>query len=261
MARLCEMSSRISAVPIDREPCEALGAKMVAPGLSGVQALRDLIDSNGLRRVTLPIFETQALHGSAWAKRMVDITVAGSLLIALLPLLFLTAAAIRLTSRGPALYRQRREGLDGLPFEMLKFRTLRQSAEREDFWQVMPGDPQITPIGRFLRRSRLDELPQLWNVLRGEMSLVGPRPHAMQHAARCAALLPGYGLRRGAKPGITGLAQVSGLIGPMITRDDLQRRLDKDLIYIRDWSLRLDLEIMLRTPALWFGRVRDESGS
>jgi len=220
-----------------------------------------LIDSNGLRRVTLPIFETQALHGSAWAKRVVDITVAAPLLIALLPLLFLIAAAIRLTSRGPALYRQRREGLDGLPFEMLKFRTLRQSAEREEFWQVMPGDPHITPIGRFLRRSRLDELPQLWNVLRGEMSLVGPRPHAMQHAARCAALLPGYGLRRGAKPGITGLAQVSGLIGPMITRDDLQQRLDKDLIYIRDWSLRLDLEIMLRTPALWFGCVRDECGS
>lgn len=211
--------------------------------------------------MTLPLFETKELHGSAWPKRTMDIAISASMLIALLPLLCLIAAAIRLTSRGPALYRQRREGLDGLPFEMLKFRTLKHGVDRGDFWQVMPGDPQITLFGRFLRRSRLDELPQLWNVLRGEMSLVGPRPHAVQHAARCAALLPGYGKRLEAKPGITGLAQVSGLIGPMITRDDLQRRLDKDLVYIQNWSLRLDLAILLQTPALWFGRVRDDSGS
>ncbi len=211
--------------------------------------------------MTFPVFETQTFVGSARAKRTIDVALSASMLVALLPLLCLIAAAIRSTSQGPALYRQWREGLDGLPFEMLKFRTLHQGLETGDFRQVWPGDPQITAVGHVLRRSRLDELPQLWNVLRGEMSLVGPRPHAMQHGAHCAALLPGYGLRHGAKPGITGLAQVSGLIGPMATRDDLQRRLDKDLAYIRDWSLRLDLSILLRTPALWFGRIHRNPGA
>lgn len=240
---------------------ETYVAKSGCAGLIWRATTSTLIDSSGLQRVTLPVFETQTLYGSAWAKRMMDIVFSASMLIALLPLLCLIAAAIRLTSRGPALYRQRREGLEGRPFEMLKFRTLKHAVDRGDFWQVMPGDPEITLVGRLLRRSRLDELPQLWNVLRGEMSLVGPRPHAVQHAARCAALLPGYGQRLEAKPGITGLAQVSGLIGPIITRDDLQRRLDKDLVYIRNWSLCLDLAILLRTPALWFGRVRNDSGS
>jgi putative colanic acid biosynthesis UDP-glucose lipid carrier transferase len=226
-----------------------------------VQAVQAYRTPNGLFNVSFPVFETPTLVGSVRAKRVMDLALSAGALVALSPVIFLIAAGIRLTSRGPALYRQRREGLDGLPFEMLKFRTLYHVAETGDFRQVLPGDPQITAIGRFLRRSRLDELPQLWNVLRGEMSLVGPRPHAVQHGAHCASMLPSYGLRLGAKPGITGLAQVSGLIGPMMTREDLQRRLDKDLAYIRDWSLRLDFSILLRTPALWFGRIRRDSGA
>jgi lipopolysaccharide/colanic/teichoic acid biosynthesis glycosyltransferase len=214
---------------------------------------------NGRLSVSLPVLEAPTVAWSMRAKRAMDISVSACALVALSPVIFLIAAAIRLTSRGPALYRQWREGLDGLPFEVLKFRTLHSAAETGDFSQVLPGDPQITGIGRFLRRSRLDELPQLWNVLRGEMSLVGPRPHAVLHGARCAALLPAYRLRHRAKPGMTGLAQVSGLIGPIVTRDDLQRRLDKDLIYIRDWSLGLDLWILLRTPALWFRRIRRDT--
>lgn len=183
-------------------------------------------------------------------KRATDLVIASCALLLLSPLLLLIAVSVRLTSPGPALFRQWRHGHLGTPFLILKFRTLRHAGAA--FEQIDPDDLRITPIGRWLRRSRLDELPQLWNVLRGEMSLVGPRPHALAHGEEMAGLAPGYHLRHRMRPGMTGLAQVEGCRGPIRTLAHLTRRLDFDLAYIRDWSLRRDLVILLRTPALWF---------
>lgn len=183
-------------------------------------------------------------------KRAVDVALASGALILLAPLLLLIAVLIRATSPGPALFRQWRHGLLGTPFLILKFRTL--SCPDTAFRQIDPEDPRITLIGRWLRRSRFDELPQFWNVLRGEMSLVGPRPHALAHGEELAALAAGYHLRHRVRPGMTGLAQVEGCRGPIRSPEHLARRLELDLAYIRDWSLRRDLAILLRTPCLWF---------
>jgi lipopolysaccharide/colanic/teichoic acid biosynthesis glycosyltransferase len=182
-------------------------------------------------------------------KRVLDIALASFALVLLAPLLLLIAAVIRATSPGPALFRQWRHGLLGTPFLILKFRTLPYPGTT--FEQIDIEDPRLTPIGRWLRRSRLDELPQFWNVLRGEMSLVGPRPHALAHGDELAALASGYHLRHRVRPGMTGLAQVEGCRGPIRSPEHLTRRLELDLAYIRDWSLRGDLAILLRTPCLW----------
>ena len=229
------------------------------PALAGDS--RTLLLLHGRNTMALPFVEAPAVVWSARIKRAMDVVISMSALLVLAPLVCLGGAAFRLTAPGPLLYRQWRQGRDGVPFEILKFRTLDSEGETGPFRQVLPGDPRITQVGRLLRRSRLDELPQFWNVLRGEMSLVGPRPHAVPHGAHCAALLPAYNLRLRAKPGMTGLAQVSGLIGPIADQDDLQRRLDKDLAYIRNWSLGLDLSIMLRTPRLWLARIGDDAGA
>ena len=187
-------------------------------------------------------------------KRIEDL-VLGSLVLMLcaVPML-LIALAVRLTSKGPALFRQRRLGEDGVEFTILKFRTMHVRTTRDDGAQVVQatrGDARITPLGAWLRRTSLDELPQLFNVLSGAMSLVGPRPHAIAHNALYRTKILEYMRRHKVKPGVTGWAQVNGLRGETDTLDKMVARVEHDLDYIRKWSLWFDVKILFLTA---FGR-------
>jgi len=182
------------------------------------------------------------------AKRGLDLGVALALLIVLAPLLTAIALLIRFESSGPALFRQRRLGLDGKPFRILKFRTMVVLEDGDLIRQAEPSDSRVTRVGRFLRAASLDELPQFVNVLKGEMSLVGPRPHAVVHDRLFGSLIRSYDLRRRVKPGITGWAQINGLRGATPTLAAMRRRVAHDVWYARNASLRLDLAILLRTP-------------
>jgi lipopolysaccharide/colanic/teichoic acid biosynthesis glycosyltransferase len=167
-------------------------------------------------------------------------------LAVLSPALLLVWAVIRLESPGPGLFRQRRGGFQGRPFYILKFRTMR-TCESRSIAQAKEGDDRTTAIGRFLRKNSIDELPQLINVLLGDMSLIGPRPHALAHDRQFTTVDRRYMGRHHARPGITGLAQVSGARGPTDTHEKIIQRMLFDLEYVRKWSWRMDAEILLRT--------------
>lgn len=181
------------------------------------------------------------------AKRAMDILIAGGLLLALCPILLLVAAYIRVEYKGPALFRQRRGGLFGRPFVIYKFRTMRVMEDDDNIVQVCRGDPRVTLFGSFLRTTSIDELPQLINVLIGDMSLVGPRPHAVCHDREFQERIPAYHLRFAMRPGITGLAQVRGHRGQTCAHDCLEARIAADLEYIERWSLAGDLRLLLAT--------------
>ena len=182
-------------------------------------------------------------------KRLVDLVGAALALVLLAPLLLLIALLVATTSAGPVLFAQTRYGLDGQPFRMLKFRTMTvtEDGATPGLQQARRDDPRVTPLGRILRRWSLDELPQLLNVLDGSMSLVGPRPHAVDHNEHYRQLIPGYMQRHSFKPGMTGLAQVEGWRGETAELSAMARRVEADLRYQRDWSLGMDLRILLRT--------------
>jgi Undecaprenyl-phosphate glucose phosphotransferase len=220
----------------------------LVPDLLHVATLRSSVeDFDGLPMISLR--EGPLVGWAAIQKRVFDIAVSSPALLAAAPLLALVALAIRLTSGAPILYAQERMGLDGRLFRMLKFRTMVLNAERDTgpVW-ARRGDPRETRIGGFLRRTSLDELPQLWNVLRGDMSLVGPRPERPVFIEQFRREVPGYMLRHKVKAGLTGWAQVHRWRGDT----SLHERVEHDLYYIRNWSLGLDLRILLMT--LW--RVR-----
>ena len=185
-------------------------------------------------------------------KDALDRTVAALFIVLLAPLLLLIAVAIRLDSPGPALFVQRRHGLNGQVFAIRKFRTMRWDGGAGDGRvQTARGDCRVTRVGGWLRNTSLDELPQLWNILNGTMSLVGPRPHpvAMHTEGRlCEEIDPAYAERHRVKPGLTGLAQINGHRGATQTEAQLRARLAEDLRYIETWSLLLDLRIILMTP-------------
>jgi exopolysaccharide biosynthesis polyprenyl glycosylphosphotransferase len=181
-------------------------------------------------------------------KRVLDIVIATSALLFFMPVMLLIAALIALDSQGPVLFRQRRLGLGGKPFGIFKFRTMSVLEDGADVVQVRKDDDRVTRVGRFLRRASLDELPQFLNVVRGEMSLVGPRPHAIAHDEMYARLIPSYSLRQCVKPGITGWAQVHGLRGETATVDSMRSRVNMDLWYAAHASAALDMLILLRTP-------------
>lgn len=190
-------------------------------------------------------------RATMWGKRAVDIGLSAAALLVLSPVLLGVAAAVRLTSPGPSLFRQQRIGLGNRPFEVLKFRTMRTDcADPTGVAQTRAGDPRITPIGRLLRKTSIDELPQLINVLRGEMSLVGPRPHVpgmLAGGVRYEELVPYYEHRHSVRPGITGWAQANGLRGPTDDADRAIARVDHDLAYIQNMSVSLDFWIMFLT--------------
>ena len=182
-------------------------------------------------------------------KRSFDLLLTSAGLLLISPLLLLIAVAVKLSSPGPVLFRQDRYGRDGRRFSVYKFRSMRvlEAGDQPGLQQATRNDPRVTAVGAFLRRWSLDELPQLFNVLRGEMSLVGPRPHAVEHNEHYRKHVPGYMQRHAFKPGITGLAQVEGWRGETAELEAMARRVDADLRYQRDWSLMLDIKILIKT--------------
>jgi putative colanic acid biosynthesis UDP-glucose lipid carrier transferase len=193
------------------------------------------------------IFDTPFLGVDGWLKRLEDLGLVLLILVPALPLMLLIAIAIKLTSPGPVLFRQRRYGLSGTVVEVLKFRSMTVLEDGDQVPQARRSDPRVTRFGAFLRRTSLDELPQLINVLRGEMSVVGPRPHAVAHNEQYRKLVAGYMLRHKVKPGMTGWAQVNGWRGQTDTVEKMQKRVDCDLYYIRNWTIWLDVKIVLLT--------------
>lgn len=185
------------------------------------------------------------------AKRAMDIVVSLLALIALMPLLLIVAAIVKLTSRGPVLFRQAREGLNGSLFDVYKFRSMTvEASDLSGINQTIRDDPRVTRIGKFIRRTSIDELPQLLNVLRGDMSLVGPRPHVpgmLAGGVKYKTLVPYYNHRFAMRPGITGWAQANGLRGPTTEVGAARARVDHDIAYIQNFSIWLDLKTMMLT--------------
>ncbi len=197
----------------------------------------------------LPLIEVLPEPMPAWeqsTKRLIDVLVALVVLAVGLPMWMTLGVLVRFTSPGPAIYRQRRVGQHGKAFTMLKYRTMRQDAEAQTgpVWAT-ENDPRYTPLGRWLRKTRLDEVPQLWNVLKGEMSLVGPRPERPYFVDKLAAEIPLYSRRHRVKPGITGWAQVKWRYDTSL--EDVRQKVKYDLFYIENMSLRMDFKILLRT--------------
>jgi Undecaprenyl-phosphate glucose phosphotransferase len=227
---------------IDATSRECIDVKVV-PDLLQVIALRArLEDLDGVPVINVNDVPLQGFN--SLVKRAIDIVMSAALLVVLAIPIALLAALVRLTSKGPILYRQERMGLDGKSFTIVKFRSMSEDAERETgpVW-TRQDDPRVTAIGRFLRRANLDELPQLWNVLRGDMSIVGPRPERPHFVAQFKHRIPQYMLRHKVKAGMTGWAQVNGWRG----NTALEKRIEYDLYYIENWSVRLDLKIMWLT--------------
>jgi putative colanic acid biosynthesis UDP-glucose lipid carrier transferase len=195
----------------------------------------------------ISVCESPFTGSNGIVKRASDIILSLIILTLISPLLLLIAIAIRLDSSGPIIFKQRRYGLDGEEIVVYKFRSMRVCEDGDTIRQAEKGDSRITRIGAFLRKNSLDELPQFVNVLQGRMSIVGPRPHAVAHNETYRNLIKGYMIRHKVKPGITGWAQVNGYRGETRTLDKMQARIDHDLDYLRNWSLRLDLHIILKT--------------
>ena len=197
-------------------------------------------------KATTPDKLNEAAYLSSWSKRLVDVIGASALLIFALPLIGFACLLIVVTSPGGPIFSQRRHGRDKVPFFVLKLRSMRVAADK-GFRQAVPCDPRVTRIGRIIRKTSIDELPQLVNVLKGDMSLIGPRPHAVEHDEQFAPKFFGYDARYRARPGITGLAPISGARGETPTVRHMRQRLELDLRYISDASFKLDCIIMVRT--------------
>ncbi|MEA3195223.1 MAG: hypothetical protein QOD26_3556 [Betaproteobacteria bacterium] len=187
-------------------------------------------------------------------KRASDIVFSLAILILISPLLAAIAIGVKRSSPGPILFRQRRYGVDGRKILVYKFRTMTVAEDGDVVRQATRNDSRVTRFGAFLRRSSLDELPQFINVLQGRMSVVGPRPHAIAHNELYRKLIRGYMIRHKVRPGITGLAQVSGFRGETDTVEKMKGRIECDLAYLRNWSLALDLQIIVKTVAVVLGK-------
>ena len=193
------------------------------------------------------VYETPFYGLYGWMKRVEDLVLASLILLPISPLMIAIAIAVKVSSPGPVLFKQRRYGLNGAVVEVWKFRSMSVCEDGENVPQAKKDDARITPLGAFLRKTSLDELPQFFNVLQGTMSVVGPRPHAVSHNEAYRKLIKGYMLRHKVKPGITGLAQVNGWRGETDTLDKMQKRVECDLEYIQSWSLWLDMRIVFLT--------------
>lgn len=180
-------------------------------------------------------------------KRLEDILFSILIITIISPVLPMIALGIKLTSKGPVLFIQNRHGLNGQIIKVWKFRTMTVMENTDIVSQATKNDPRVTKIGRFLRRTSLDELPQFFNVLSGSMSIVGPRPHAVSHNEYYATVIPDYMLRHSVKPGVTGLAQVSGFRGETDTLDKMENRVRCDMEYIQKWTLLLDVKLIFLT--------------
>ena len=195
----------------------------------------------------VPLFDTPLNGINMVFKRLEDIIVSAIIIIIISPILFLIACAVKLTSPGPVIFRQIRYGMDGKPIKVWKFRSMSVMENDDKVIQAKKNDVRITKVGKFLRSTSLDELPQFFNVLFGQMSVVGPRPHAVAHNEQYRSLIQGYMLRHKVKPGITGLAQINGWRGETDTLEKMEKRIEFDLLYIRGWSIWLDFKIIFLT--------------
>lgn len=200
---------------------------------------------NGVPVVSL--FDTPMSGINQVIKRIEDIILSIFILLFISPVLLLIAAMVKFTSSGPVIFKQRRYGMDGRAIEVWKFRSMSVMEDGDKVVQAKKGDTRITSVGAFLRRTSLDELPQFVNVLKGDMSIVGPRPHAVAHNEQYRKLINGYMLRHKMKPGITGWAQINGWRGETDTLEKMQKRVEFDLDYIRNWSVWLDVKIVFLT--------------
>jgi Undecaprenyl-phosphate glucose phosphotransferase len=218
-----------------------LGPEHILDRFEQVQLVKiGTIASLQLRRLPLSCLELLE-------KRALDLLLASAALLLLTPMLIATAILIKLDSRGPVFFLQRRFGFNQKPFQIIKFRSMRTCEDGPDIRQATKDDPRVTRVGRWLRRWNVDEVPQLLNVIKGEMSLVGPRPHALTHDREFEQRISSYARRHNVKPGITGWAQIHGLRGETNTDDKMRARVEHDLYYIDNWSVWLDLQILVRT--------------
>lgn len=197
------------------------------------------------------VFDTPFKGFNGVLKRIQDIVLGTIFLFVSLAPMLLVGLAVKLTSKGPVFFRQRRYGVDGVEFEMLKFRSMIVTEDGDKVEQAQKDDPRTTPVGKFIRRKSLDELPQFINVIKGDMSIVGPRPHAVAHNEMYRKQILEYMRRHKVKPGLTGWAQVNGFRGETDTLEKMVRRVEHDLYYIRNWSLWLDIKCIWMTV---FGR-------
>lgn len=212
-----------------------------------VRSLTDYSSSARQNIMSVEILGAPLSSVEQGVKRLVDVVLASVALLFFAPLMLLTAIAIKLDGPGPVIFRQFRKGFNGQQFVMLKFRTMTVQENGAKVIQATRDDPRITRIGRLLRASSIDELPQLINVLNGEMSLIGPRPHALAHDSQFEKLLSDYAFRQHVKPGITGWAQCNGARGATPKLEQIEERVKLDLWYINNWSLWLDLQILIKT--------------
>lgn len=231
--------------------------------LVDIRWIQDILSVQVLNKKARSVLDMPALdinspdrHGlSLFKKAVLDKTVALLAMLALLPVLLIIAIMIKCASPGPVIYKQKRLGLDGKIFSIYKFRTMRVGTDNAPFQQTTKNDPRLYKIGSFLRRNSLDELPQFINVLLGDMSVVGPRPHALPHNEMFKDVLDVYMVRHRVKPGITGWAQINGQRGEADTADKMQKRIQLDLCYIQNWSIGLDIRIIILTAVRgWKGQ-------
>jgi Undecaprenyl-phosphate glucose phosphotransferase len=219
----------------------------------------ELINQHAAALAGVPVITLRSSRVEGYAglaKAVEDRSIALVLLVLLAPIMCLIALGVKLSSPGPVFFRQKRHGLGGKEFDVLKFRSMRMHSEViGEVMQARRGDVRVTRFGKFLRSSSLDELPQLINVLRGDMSIVGPRPHAVEHNHQFSEKLRGYMQRHGVKPGMTGLAQIKGFRGETDTLDKMARRVECDISYIKHWSLWLDFSIIMLTPYVLLKRT------
>jgi putative colanic acid biosynthesis UDP-glucose lipid carrier transferase len=197
------------------------------------------------------VFESPFYGVDGWFKRAEDLVVGSIILLIISPLMLAIAAGVKLSSSGPVIFKQRRYGLHGEVIEVWKFRSMSVCEDGDNIPQAKLGDKRITRFGAFLRSTSLDELPQFINVLQGSMSIVGPRPHAVAHNEQYRGIIHGYMLRHKIKPGITGWAQINGWRGETDTLEKMQKRVEFDLEYMRNWSMWLDVKIIALT--IWKG--------
>ena len=221
----------------------------LAPDVFGISIIQGRLQDLGGVPV-VGVLESPFTGAHELVKRTSDIVLASLILVLISPLLLAVAVGVKLSSPGPVIFRQRRNGLNGEEITVYKFRSMTATDNGAVVKQAQRNDPRITPLGAFLRRTSLDELPQFINVLQGRMSIVGPRPHAVAHNQQYRGLIQSYMVRHKVRPGITGWAQVNGLRGETETVDKMQARVEYDLEYLRNWSLAFDLRIIARTLKL-----------
>lgn len=228
------------------ELCDTTCSVMLIPDIFTFNILQSRPEEiNGVP--VLSIADTPLNGLNMIVKRIEDIIVSISILTLISPVLIVIATLVKLTSPGPIIFRQVRYGIDGKPIRVWKFRSMSVMENGDKVTQAKKGDSRLTSVGGFIRRTSLDELPQFFNVLLGDMSIVGPRPHAVAHNEQYRSLIKGYMLRHKVKPGITGWAQINGWRGETDTIEKMEKRIEFDLAYIRNWSLWLDLKIIFMT--------------